>query len=107
MSKVKVNFIVDNNPLYSKKVELSEKLSDIRIKFKIEDEYIFQTNDGFDILKEDEKDYLIEDSLVDNNKIILKKNEKKVKLNTPAENSKSIGKKNISFYIFESHFFHK
>jgi energy-coupling factor transporter ATP-binding protein EcfA2 len=82
-------------------VELSEKLSDIRIKFKIEDEYIFQTNDGFDILKEDEKDYLIEDSLVDNNKIILKKNEKKVKLNTPAENSKSIGKKNnLELYLY-------
>jgi hypothetical protein len=88
MSKIKVNFIVDNKPLYSKKVEPTEKLSDIRKKFGIEEEYFFQTNDGFNILKDDEIDYNVEDSLIDNNKIILKKEVQKKKANVPIEGSK-------------------
>lgn len=71
MSKIKVNLIVDN----SKKIEPSEKLSDIRIEFKISDELVFQTNDGFNIMKDDEEDYTVEEALIDNNKIILKKEE--------------------------------
>jgi len=101
MSKIKVNFVVDNTPLYSKKVEPSEKLSDIRKKFGIGEEYFFQTNDGFSILKDDEIDYNIEDSLIDNNKIILKKEAPKKKANTPVEGSKLIGNKNnLNLYLY-------
>ena len=60
MSKIKINFIVDNNPLYSKKIESSEKLSSLRSKLNISDNLYFQTNDGYDILKEDEEDYTVE-----------------------------------------------
>ena len=57
MSKIKVNFLVDNNPLYSKKVNSKESISEIRNKYNISDELLFQTNDKFDLLKEDEGDY--------------------------------------------------
>ena len=97
MSKIKVNFMVN---LYSKKLEPSETLSDIRNKMKIEDQYSFQTNDGFDILKEDEKEYTIKESLIDNNKIILKKTNKK-KINIPIEGSKKVGNKNnLDLYLY-------
>lgn len=86
--------------LYSKKLEPSETLSDIRNKMKIEDQYSFQTNDGFDILKEDEKEYTIKESLIDNNKIILKKTNKK-KINIPIEGSKKVGNKNnLDLYLY-------
>lgn len=101
MSKIKVNFIVDNSPLYSKKIEPSEKLSDIRIQFKISDELVFQTNDGFNILQDDEKDYTVEEALIDNTKIILKKKENVVKLNTPIKGSKNVGNKNnLNLYLY-------
>ena len=58
-------------------------MKEIREKFQIGEEYLFQTNDGFDILKEDEKDYLIEDSLIDQTKIILKKQAIKKEKNVP------------------------
>ena len=101
MSKIKVNFVVDNTPLYSKKVEPSEKLSDIRKKYNIGEEYFFQTNDGFNILKDDEPDYNVEDSLIDNNKILLKKETIKKKNNTPIEGSKPVGNKNnLKLYLY-------
>ena len=71
-TKIKVKFLVNNTPLYTKKIESSLALSEIRKNLNIDNEYIFQTNNGFDILKEDEKDYTVEDSLVDNDKILLK-----------------------------------
>ena len=90
-----MNFIVNNNPLYSKKVENSQTWVDIREKFKIIDEYLFQTNDGFDILKDDEKDYSIEDSLIDQTKIILKKTSNKVEKHNPIEGNKYVWEKKI------------
>ena len=80
-TKIKVKFLVDGTPLCAKKIESSLALSDIRKNLNIGNEYIFQTNDGFDILKEDEKDYTVEDSLVDNDKILLKKSTPEIKKN--------------------------
>lgn len=104
MSKIKVNFIVDDSPLYSKKIEPSEKLSDIRKKYNISDDLLFQTNDGFNVLKEDESDYTVGESLIDQNKIILKKEEKnknEIKLNTPISGSKKVGNKNnLDLYLY-------
>ena len=93
MSKIKVNFLVDNNPLYSKKVDSKESISVIRNKYNISDELLFQTNDKFDILKEDEKDYTIEDCLVEGNSIFLKT--KEIKLNVPIKESEFIKNQNI------------
>ena len=90
MSKIKVNFIVDNTPFDLKKVENSETLAEISEKFIIGDEYLFPTNDGFDILKYDEKDYSIDDSLIDQTKIILKKTSNKVEKHIPIEGSKYV-----------------
>ena len=105
MSKIKVNFLVDNTPLYSKKVEPTEKLSDIRKKYNIDDDLLFQTNDGFSILKGDEVDYTVEEALIDKTKIILKKDENQakneIKLNTPIPSSKNVGKKNnLNLYLY-------
>ena len=104
MSKIKINFIVDNNPLYSKKIESSEKLSSLRSKLNITDNLYFQTNDGYDILKEDEEDYTVEDSLINNNQIVLKKKEeekKKKELNIPIKESKFINtKNNLKLYLY-------
>ena len=108
MSKVKINFIADNNPLCSKKLENTEKLSEIRIKLKISDELVFQTNEGYDILKEDEEDYTIEDCLIEGNKIVLKKKEKEnekkeeeKKINTPVEKSEFIKEQNnLKIYLY-------
>ena len=99
MSKIKVNFLVDNNPLYSKKVDSKESISVIRNKYNIPDELLFQTNDKFDILKEDEKDYTIEDCLVEGNSIFLKT--KEIKLNVPIKESEFIkNQNNLDLYLY-------
>ena len=107
MSKIKVNFVVNDEPLYSKKIETSENLPNLRNKYNISDELIFRTNDGFDILKEDENDYTVEDCLIEGNKILLKKlekpKEKEIKkvLNTPIEESKFVkNKNNLDLYLY-------
>jgi len=98
MSKIKVNFLVDNNPLYSKKVDSKESISVIRNKYNIPDELLFQTNDKFDILKEDEKDYTIEDCLVEGNSIFLKT---EIKLNVPKKESEFIkNQNNLDLYLY-------
>ena len=94
MSKIIVRFLIDNNPRYAKKLDPSENLSDIRKKCGIGNEYFFQTNDNFNILKEDEKDFNVEDILVDNKNIILRTGEDKLKLNTPKNGSIYIENKN-------------
>ena len=107
MSKIKVNFIVDKAPLYSKKIAPSESIKNLRINYNISNELIFLTNDGFDILKEDEKDYTVEDCITEENKVILKKIEKqkeqenKKLLNTPIAESKFIkNKDNLDLYLY-------
>ena len=106
MPKIKINFVVDDNPLYSKKLENSEKLSELRSKLNIPDELIFLTNDGFDIQKGDEEEYTVEDSLKDN-KIILKKKvkeeEKEKVLNIPIKDSEFIkSENNLKLYLYPS-----
>ena len=114
MPKIKINFVVDDNPLYSKKLENSEKLSELRSKLNIPDELIFLTNDGFDIQKGDEEEYTVEDSLKDN-KIILKKKvkeeekekekkeEKEKILNIPIKDSEFIkSENNLKLYLYPS-----
>lgn len=107
MSKNTINFIVNNNPLYSKKLLSSEKLKDLRNKLKMSDDLIFKTNEGFDILKEDEEDYTIEDCLTEGNKIILKKEEKqkeqenKKEPNIPIKESIFIkNENNLELYLY-------
>ena len=101
MSKIKVNFLVDNNPLYSKKVNSKESISEIRNKYNISDELLFQTNDKFDLLKEDEGDYTIEDCLVDGISIFLKKKGKKIILNVPIKESEFIkNQNNLDLYLY-------
>ena len=107
MSKIKVNFLVNNEPLYSKKIEPSQSLSTLRNKYKITNDLIFLTNEGYDILEEDEKDYTVEDCLTEGNKVILKKAEKpkeqenKKMLNTPIAESKFIkNKNNLDLYLY-------
>ena len=107
MSKIKVNFLVNNEPLYSKKVEPSENLPNLRNKYNISNDLIFITNDGYDILNEDEKDYTVEDCLTEGNKVILKKAEKpkeqenKKVLNTPIVESKFLkNKNNLDLYLY-------
>ena len=102
-TEIKVKFLVNNTPLYTKKIESSLALSDIRKNLNIGNEYIFQTNDGFDILKEDEKDYTVEDSLVDNDKILLKKSTPEIKKNIPIEGCEKKGNKNnLDIYLYQS-----
>ena len=114
MPKIKINFVVDDNPLYSKKLENSEKLSELRSKLNIPDELIFLTNDGFDIQKGDEEEYTVEDSLKDN-KIIInkkvkeeekekeKKEEKEKVLNIPIKDSEFIkSENNLKLYLYPS-----
>ena len=107
MSKIKVNFLVNNEPLYFKKVEPSENLPNLRNKYNISNDLIFITNDGYDILNEDEKDYTVEDCLTEGNKVILKKAEKpkeqenKKVLNTPIAESKFLkNKNNLDLYLY-------
>ena len=101
MSKIKVNFLVDNNPLYSKKVNSKESISEIRNKYNISDELLFQTNDKFDLLKEDEGDYTIEDCLVDGISIFLKKKGKEIILNVPIKESEFIkNQNNLDLYLY-------
>ena len=96
---INVNFLVDNNPLCTKTIELSLKLSDIRKILNINDEYIFQTKDGIDILKEDEIYYTIKDTLIDNDKILLKQ----LKKNIPINGCKKIDvENNLDIYLYPS-----
>lgn len=92
--KIKVKFLLDNIPLYTKKIESSQKLSDIRKNLNISNEYIFKTNDGFDILKEDEADYTVGESLIDNDKIVMKKITPQTIIHTPIKEAKKLGNKN-------------
>ena len=96
---INVNFLVDNNSLCTKTIELSLKLSDIRKILNINDEYIFQTKDGIDILKEDEIYYTIKDTLIDNDKILLKQ----LKKNIPINGCKKIDvENNLDIYLYPS-----
>ena len=96
---INVNFLVDNNPLCTKTIELSLKLSDIRKILNINDEYIFQTKDGIDILKEDEIYYTIKDTLIDNDKILLKQ----LKKNIPINGCNKIDvENNLDIYLYPS-----
>ncbi len=96
---INVNFLVDNNPLCTKTIELSLKLSDIRKILNINDEYIFQTKDGIDISKEDEIYYTIKDTLIDNDKILLKQ----LKKNIPINGCKKIDvENNLDIYLYPS-----
>lgn len=101
MTKIRIDFIVDDEPLFTKKLDPKQLLSDIRTNLKIGEELNFVTNDKFEILKEDEQDYTLEECLIDTNKIMMKKLKNIVKLNTPIENSKPIGEKdNLKLYLY-------
>ena len=100
---INVNFFVNNTPLYTKIIEQSLKLSDIRKNLNIKDEYIFQTKDGIDISKENEINYILKDSLIDNDKILLKQINPEVKKKIPINGCKKIDvENNLDIYLYPS-----
>ena len=113
--KIKVNFLVDDKPSFTKKVAKNQTLSDIRKNYNsfIKEDYFFLSNDKYEISKEDEAEYYVEDTLLDN-KIYLKiiKNDSdnsteissnEIKLSTPIEGSKYLYEKdNLKIYLYNS-----
>lgn len=107
--KIKVNFLLNNNPSFTKKIEKDQKLSEVRKKYSdlIKDDYVFLSNDKFEISKEDEEDYIVSESMVDG-KIYLKSKVKeetsnKLVLNTPIKGSKYLfDKNNLKIYLYNS-----
>lgn len=113
--KIKVNFLIDDKPSFTKKVAKNQTLSDIRKNYNsfIKEDYFFLSNDKYEISKEDESDYYVEDTLLDN-KIYLKiiKNDSdnstetssnEIKLSTPIEGSKYLYEKdNLKIYLYKS-----
>ena len=107
--KIKVNFLINDAPAFSKKIIKNQTLAQLRIEYSslIKDEYIFLTNDKFEISKDDENDYTIEESLIDN-KIYLKcetnnstEPKEEIKLNTPIETSQYLYEKsNLKIYLY-------
>ena len=113
--KIKVNFLLNDIPKFTKKIIKTQTLSAVRKEFSslIKDEYIFLTNENFEIQKEDEEDYTVEESLIDN-KIYLRceinnlteskeQSEKtnEIILNTPIEESKFLYEKNnLKIYLY-------
>ena len=96
---ININFFVDNAPIYTKTIEQTLKLSEIRKNLNIKDEYIFQTKDGIDISIEDEIYYILKDSLIDNDKILLKQ----IKKNIPINGFKKIYiENNLDIYLYPS-----
>ena len=98
---ININFFVNKTPLYTKKIDQSLKLSDIRKNLNIKDEYIFQTKDGIDISKENEINY--KDSLIDNDKILLKQINPEVEKKIPINECKKIDvENNLDIYLYPS-----
>ena len=107
--KIRVNFLIDDAPAFSKKIIKNQTLAQLRIEYSslIKDEYIFLTNDKFEISRDDENDYRIEESLIDN-KIYLKceinnttEPKEEIKLNTPIETSQYLYEKNnLKIYLY-------
>lgn len=101
--------MLNDNPSFSKKIAKDQKLSDVRKNYidLIKDDYVFLTNDKFEISKEDEEDYIVSESMVDG-KIYLKSKVKevtpnKVILNTPLKDSKYLFEKNnLKIYLYNS-----
>ena len=113
--KIKINFFINDTPCFTKKVSKGQKLSELRKNYDklIKDDYIFISNDKCEILKEDEEDYFVEETLMEN-KIFLKcvKNDSDnstdnsstdIKLSTPIEGSKYLYEKNnLKIYLYKS-----
>ena len=113
--KIKINFFINDKPSFTKKVSKGQKLSELRKNYDklIKDDYIFISNDKCEILKEDEEDYFVEETLLED-KIFLKcvKNDSDnstdnsstdIKLSTPIEGSKYLYEKNnLKIYLYKS-----
>ncbi len=112
--KVKVNFLLDEKPSFSKKIPKNLTLAELRKNYNsfIKEDCIFLTNDKFEIAKSDEEDYQVEETLIDN-KIFLKtvKNDSDTSteisnteaLSTPVEGSKYLFEKNnLKIYLYQS-----
>lgn len=112
--KIKVNFLLDDKPSFSKKIPKNQTLAELRKNYNtfIKEDCIFLTNDKFDIAKDDEGDYNVEETLIDN-KIYLKtiKNDSDTSteisnaesLSTPIEGSKFLFEQNnLKIYLYPS-----
>ena len=113
--KIKINFLVDDKPSFTKKVDKNQTLSDIRKNYAsfIKENYVFLSNDKFEISKEDENDYTVEETILEN-KIYLKiqkddsdnsteDSSKNIKLSTPLESCKYLYEKdNLKIYLYNS-----
>lgn len=110
--KIKVNFLLNDKPSFTKKIGKNLTLGELRKKYSdfIKEDCVFLTNDKYEISKSDEEDYNVEESLTDN-KIYLKtlKNDSDTSteisetLNTPLEGSKYLFEKNnLKIYLYKS-----
>lgn len=92
MSSKLVSIYLNGNQITVKKLNLNEKLSNIRslLSDKIDDSYIFTLDSGDKIGLSDESDISLEDILIDGKKIFMTA-EKIIKKNIPIEGSKLIG----------------
>ena len=105
---IKVKFLLNNNPRFVKKVRKEQKLSEVRkmLNNLIEENYVFLTDDKFEIPKEDEEDFILSESIVDG-KIYLKSSNlnttNKTEPNIPIERSKYLYEKNnLKIYLYDS-----
>ena len=61
--KEMIKFNLSNGPLFAKKLNVNEKLNEIRTKFQKElpKDFLFFCSDGTQIKSEDEKDFILKD----------------------------------------------
>ena len=110
MEKVNIKFYVNNSSLCQKKLDISQKLSDIRelIKSKIPSDAIFLSSDGCEIDIDDESEYSISevnsDGIVYMNSKTYQNNDIKpkiIKKNIPIEGSRLLGNsKGLDIYLY-------
>lgn len=110
MEKTNVKFYVNNTSLFQKKIDISQKLSQIHEQYssKIPNDAIFLSSDGCEIDTCDESDYSVSEIILDgivymNSKTYQneKMKPKIVKKNIPIQGSKLIGNsKGLDLYLY-------
>ncbi len=106
-----INVILNDSKKFSINCSNSQKLNVVRglIKNKIQDDFLFLDQEGYEVSKEDENDYSVEDILKDEsikikgNNSIIKTSEEPKKVNeNNMNNKKEISKKKKLIMIFHN-----